>query len=103
MPRWKRSVGAPDSIGYDGVAPPALRRRTGAEPWGYAVAPVDRRILFRALLAGVLIGTLCLTGCGRRGPLEAPPGAAAQTGDHAAPAAQGIPKPDRPFVLDPLL
>jgi predicted small lipoprotein YifL len=97
------TVGAPDPIGYDDVESPALRRRIGGEPWGCAVAPVDGRILFRALLAGVLIGTLGLTGCGRRGPLEAPPGAAAQTGGTGAATDPGIAKPDRPFVLDPLL
>ncbi len=61
----------------------------------------------------LLVTSLALTACGRRGALEPPPGAAAieQQGEQ-----QGIPqsgattgmataeeKPDLPFVLDPLI
>jgi len=34
-------------------------------------------VLFRAGVAAVLLAALALSGCGRKGSLEAPPGAAA--------------------------
>ena len=71
------------------------------EPGGSAVAPVDRRILSRALIAGVLIAAVGLTACGRKGPLEAP--LAAAKADPNAPQDIGPTKPDKPFILDPLL
>jgi predicted small lipoprotein YifL len=53
------------------------------------------------VLAVLVIAGLGLSACGRKGPLEAPPG---------QPRAQGAPvgetesgKPDRPFILDGLL
>ena len=70
------------------------------------MTPVASRLLARALVAGVLVvTTVSLTACGRRGPLEAPPAAAAAVVDPADPGAQpdGPQRPDRPFVLDPLL
>jgi predicted small lipoprotein YifL len=55
----------------------------------------------RAALAGVLIAGLALSACGRKGALEPPPGAgASDSGDAATRQAE---KPDRPFILDPLL
>ena len=70
------------------------------------MASDDRRLFSRALIAGVLIAAVGLTACGRKGPLEAPPSAAATAGpsaDGKPPPDPGITKPDRPFVLDPLL
>ena len=67
------------------------------------MAPVDRRILSRALIAGVLIAAVGLTACGRKGPLEAPLPPAAAKVDPNAPQDPGITKPDKPFILDPLL
>jgi predicted small lipoprotein YifL len=69
------------------------------------VALNDRRNLTRALIAGVLIAGLTLSACGRKGALEPPPGAkAADTGlAEDSVEAQKAAKPDRPFILDPLL
>ena len=70
------------------------------------MARVDHRLISRAVIAGVLLAALGLTACGRRGPLEMPPSAAAKlppTADGKPPPDPGITKPDRPFVLDPLL
>jgi predicted small lipoprotein YifL len=69
------------------------------------VALNDRRNLMRALIAGVLVAGLALSACGRKGPLEPPPSAkATDTGlaDDPVEAAKAA-KPDRPFILDPLL
>ena len=64
-----------------------------------------------ALAAALLI--VSLQGCGRRGPLESPAAAQAPAGNGAvvvAPVGTARPKradepvrPNRPFVLDPLL
>jgi len=67
------------------------------------VAPADSRFFVRAMIAGVLVAAVGLTACVRRGPLEAPPAAAANAPDPAAQQDPGIEKPDRPFILDPLL
>ena len=67
----------------------------------------DRRTAARALLAVVLVAAVGLTACGRKGPLEAPPSAAAAAAanpaDPDAPKDPGIQPPDKRFVLDPLL
>ena len=66
----------------------------------------DRRILMRALSAGTLVAARALSACGRRGPLEPPPGAAAYEADPAITdpvEAKKAQKPDRPFFLDWLL
>ena len=65
----------------------------------------DRRTLSRALVVGVLVAAFGLTACGRKGPLEAPAAAAnaAYPGQPAAAKDTGISKPDKPFILDPLL
>jgi predicted small lipoprotein YifL len=68
------------------------------------VALNDRRNLMRAALAGVLIAGLALSGCGRKGGLEPPPGAKASDSSTGDPVAdRQAAKPDRPFVLDGLL
>jgi predicted small lipoprotein YifL len=51
----------------------------------------------------MLVATLALAGCGRKGPLEAPPSAAVATPDGEAAQQPAPAKPDRPFFLDPLL
>jgi predicted small lipoprotein YifL len=62
-------------------------------------------LLSRALIAGVLLAAIGLTACGRKGPLEPPPAAAARSAepDGTKPADTGPTKPDKPFLLDPLL
>jgi predicted small lipoprotein YifL len=70
-------------------------------PGGAPVARVDRRILSRVVVVGLIAIAIGLSGCGRRGALEPPPGAAmksATAGEAPAPA-----KPDKKFILDPLL
>ena len=88
----------------------AMMRRLGShssQPRGVlALAPSSRPNLCRALVFALVVASVGLTGCGRRGALE-PPSAAATTqpsqpGQTAKPA-QNPPPPDRPFVLDPLL
>jgi predicted small lipoprotein YifL len=67
---------------------------------------VDRTILGRIAIAGLLVAAVALAGCGRKGALEAPPGATLQSAapEETAPAdATAIPKPDKPFILDGLL
>ncbi len=68
------------------------------------MAPIEVRTASRVLIAGVLVATVALAGCGRRGPLEAPSAAATTAQPGGAPAEDtGPTKPDKPFVLDPLL
>ncbi|CAN5245903.1 hypothetical protein BH10PSE9_BH10PSE9_21560 [soil metagenome] len=74
----------------------------GTRLLGVAVANFDRRILSRALVAGLLVAAIGLAGCGRRGVLEPPPGAAVTTNGEKAPD-PGPRKPDKPFILDWLL
>jgi predicted small lipoprotein YifL len=69
---------------------------------GVAVANFDRRILSRALIAGLLVAAVGLSGCGRRGALEPPPGASVTSTGEKAPDT-GAKKPDKPFFLDWLL
>jgi predicted small lipoprotein YifL len=65
------------------------------------VAPVDRRILSRAVLIGLIAAAIGLSGCGRRGALEAPPGMAMKSATAGeVPAAT---KSNKKFFLDPLL
>jgi len=69
-----------------------------------AVAPKSRRILFCAVAIGV--AAALLSGCGRKGPLDPPSAAVVTTGQQqgqAVQTTQTATKPDRPFVLDPLL
>ncbi len=71
------------------------------------MARFDRRMIRGAVVTGALVAVMALAGCGRYGPLEAPPGVASTTATPEAgnkpPPDPGITKPDRPFVLDPLL
>lgn len=62
----------------------------------------DRRRVFPAVLAVVLLSAVGLSACGRKGALEPPPSAqATQPEDGKAnPKDQ---KPDRPFALDFLI
>jgi len=71
-----------------------------------AVGLLDRSAVMRASRAGILIALLALAACGRNGPLEPPPGAVAtNNGDNASATSQAAPasKPNRSFVLDPLV
>jgi predicted small lipoprotein YifL len=58
------------------------------------------RVALTPVLAALLVASIGLTACGRKGPLERPP--AAKTAD-GAPAANPSDKPNRPFILDRLL
>ncbi len=78
----------------------------------------DRRFL-RLALVGAFAAALALAGCGRKGPLDPPPGAASATGTQqatntdlirsplgdsgkkSAPVAPTV--PNKKFILDPLL
>jgi predicted small lipoprotein YifL len=56
-------------------------------------------------MALTVAGMLSISGCGVRGPLDAPPGAKSETGS-AAPgtaAKPGEQGPNRPSILDPLI
>jgi hypothetical protein len=72
---------------------------------------MQRSIIGRAALLGLVIAGLALTGCGRRGIPEPPPSVAAEEGrstalpnDPAKPTGSDeAPKPDQPFILDPLV
>jgi predicted small lipoprotein YifL len=76
------------------------------------VALRDRSILLKVAVAGAIVAALALSGCGRKGALEPPPGAAA-TDQRKDPAEvpetgesdQGQKKtaPDKPFALDFLI
>lgn len=60
-------------------------------------------VLFRAGMAAVLLAALALSGCGRKGALEPPPGAvASQTGEQQEKPDEPE-KPDKRIVLDNLL
>jgi predicted small lipoprotein YifL len=67
------------------------------------VALSDRSLLSIALVVG-LVAAMSLSACGRRGPLEAPPYATAIAGDPVDANGEPVPpKPDKDFILDPLL
>jgi predicted small lipoprotein YifL len=66
------------------------------------VAQADSRVLGQTAIVIVLAAAVGLAACGRKGPLEAPPNAVTAT----APQPEGVavpPKPDKDFILDPLL
>jgi predicted small lipoprotein YifL len=67
------------------------------------VAPENRGLLARIVVVGLVVAAVGLAGCGRKGALEAPPGMAlkASTAGDAPPDPKA--KPDRKFVLDPLI
>jgi predicted small lipoprotein YifL len=66
------------------------------------VALNDRRFLSMALVLG-LAAAVGLSACGRKGPLEAPPSAVAAAEAGADTGEATPPKPDKDFILDPLL
>lgn len=82
-----------------------LPRQLGRElKLGVAVLPADRRILSRALLAGMIVLAVGVSGCGRKAALDPPPGAAVTTKDCPTCAHAPNPeKPNKPFFLDGLL
>jgi hypothetical protein len=56
---------------------------------------VTRSVRFRAGMIGVLVAVLLLPGCGKKGPLDPPPGSGLQPGaaaDPGAPPARGMPQ-----------
>lgn len=57
------------------------------------------KVRIAAGLFAILAVAGALSGCGRRGGLEAPPSAEVLTTDEQG----NVVKPDRPFVLDPLI
>lgn len=83
--------------------------RLGFGNRGSSVARKDRRYLSAAVMVA-LVAAVGLSACGRKGPLEPPPGAAAAVAAPIDPTLAGAPppppppdKPDKPFFLDPLL
>jgi hypothetical protein len=54
-------------------------------------------------MALAVAGMLVVSGCGVRGSLDAPPGAATNTAGSSTPGTPGAPQPHRPSVLDPLI
>ena len=64
------------------------------------MAPVDRKIVTRVLVLGLVVAAIGLAGCGRKGALEAPPAAPVVAPD-VAPAPP--PAKNSGFILDPLL
>jgi predicted small lipoprotein YifL len=88
--------------GYDkqGFGRPLAGLRRVVRRWGFAL-PLDRRIVFRAALAAVLMSAVGLSACGRKGALQPPPKADV-TGEEQ-PADPDAGKPDRKFPLDFLL
>jgi predicted small lipoprotein YifL len=57
-------------------------------------------LVYRLAVAGLVVASLALAGCGRKGTLEAPGGAAVKQDDSGKPVPA---KPDKHFVLDPLV
>jgi predicted small lipoprotein YifL len=55
------------------------------------------------LIALLLLATMSLSACGKRGTLEPPAAASAEKSASTAPEPKPGEKPHRPFVLDPLL
>ena len=64
------------------------------------MARTNRTIAYRAVVFGLLAASIGLSACGRKGALEAPYGGVADPAVTAEPAPA---KPDKPFILDPLL
>jgi len=56
--------------------------------------------VYRLAVAGLVVASLALAGCGRKGPLDAPGGAAVQQDESGKPVPA---KPDKHFILDPLV
>ncbi len=75
------------------------------ERGGAPVAPENRGLLARVVVVGLVVAAVGLAGCGRKGALEAPPGMAlkAATAGDVPPPDTGPKKPDKKFLLDPLI
>lgn len=83
-----------------GRPPVPARLKTGEA----RVARIDGRILAQMVIIGAVAAAIGLSACGRRGPLEPPPTAAATAAIPDDEAEEAKPaKPDRTFVLDPLI
>ncbi len=67
------------------------------------MAPADRRIFSRVLVAGMIVLAFGLAGCGRKAALDPPPGAAVTTKTTCTTCAPAPEKPHKPFFLDWLL
>jgi predicted small lipoprotein YifL len=69
--------------------------------------PVDRRFLRRAFVVAAIVAAMGVSGCGRKGPLDAPSAAVKPATDTSQPAdstkTSDVAKPNKSFVLDPLL
>jgi predicted small lipoprotein YifL len=61
------------------------------------------RTFYRLALIGVLAAALGLAACGRKGPLDPPPSAAAGGEAQQAGTAPGEPGPKKPLPIDVLL
>lgn len=61
----------------------------------------DGGTLTKALVLTLVAAAIGLSACGRKGPLEPPPNAVTATAPQPAEATP--PKPDKDFILDPLL
>jgi predicted small lipoprotein YifL len=71
---------------------------------GAPVAPENRGLLARIVVVGLVVAAVGLAGCGRKGALEAPPGMALKAANAGEPLPpDGKAKPDKKFVLDPLI
>lgn len=57
------------------------------------------RVFFRLSAVAVIAAALGLSACGRKGPLDAPPGAASSQA--RAPSTDGQPQPERSLLGDP--
>jgi predicted small lipoprotein YifL len=73
------------------------------ERGGAPVAPENRGLLARIVVVGLVVAAVGLAGCGRKGALEAPPGMALKAANAGEPAPEDPKKPDKKFVLDPLI
>ena len=70
---------------------------------GVVVASADHRIVTRVLIAGALVLTVGLAGCGRKAALDPPPSASTYSGATDNKNTPPPAKPDKPFFLDWLL
>jgi predicted small lipoprotein YifL len=70
---------------------------------GAPVAPENRGLLARIVVVSLVVAAVGLAGCGRKGALEAPPGMALKAATAGDVPPDGKVKPDKKFVLDPLI